>query len=70
MLLLLLLLSRGMDIPLEHVLYADTDRKTNTRYMNSSNLVLAGTSMQRRTGCSTIEHYTVYYIHKNYVTTS
>jgi len=50
-----------MDIFIEDVLYADIDRKIDTRDVNCSNLVLAGKSMERRTGGSTTKHYTVYY---------
>ena len=38
-----------MDIFIEYVLYADIDRKIYTRDVNCSNLVLEGTSMERRT---------------------
>ena len=50
-----------MDILIEYVLYADIDGKINTRDVNCSSLVLAGTSMGRRTGGSTTIHYTLLY---------
>jgi hypothetical protein len=51
-----------MGIFIEYVLYADLDRKINTRDVNCSNMALAGTSMERRTGGSTTKHYTVCYV--------
>jgi hypothetical protein len=50
-----------MDIFTEYGLYSDIDRKFNAREVNCSNLVLAGTSRERRTGGSTNKHTLYYY---------
>jgi len=42
-------------------MYSDTDHKINIRDVNCSNLVLAGTSMERLTAGSKTKHYTLYY---------